>query len=280
MQNDIGLVFCGGGGKGAYQIGVWQALREYNFDEFIGATSGTSVGALNAALFCAKDLNKALKVWQSINPQEVLALDYNIDLADGVFANIALGKLVKSSIDAEKISKSKIEFYATATKLGNIATKLRTTNTSNKLVEGLASVAFIKSLKADAKCEYFHVNNVPLDKIPKILLASAAIPIVFPAVEIDGCEYVDGGVKDNMPIKPLYDIGYKKFIVICLEEVGFLPFLPYRDAKAVYLNLGEKSKKACLIDTLNFTSKTAHEFIQKGYKDTVAKMHEIFSLVK
>ncbi len=44
------LALCGGGGKGAYQIGVWKALAELDMTKNIEAVSGTSVGALNAVL--------------------------------------------------------------------------------------------------------------------------------------------------------------------------------------------------------------------------------------
>ena len=45
-----GLVFAGGGAKGAYQIGVWKALRKLGISEF-SCISGTSVGAINAFLY-------------------------------------------------------------------------------------------------------------------------------------------------------------------------------------------------------------------------------------
>ena len=47
----VGLVLAGGGGKGAFQIGVWKALRASGLDKFITDVSGASVGALNAVLF-------------------------------------------------------------------------------------------------------------------------------------------------------------------------------------------------------------------------------------
>ena len=47
-QNGVGLVLSGGGGKGAYEIGVWQALDEYGASPSISSVSGTSVGALYA----------------------------------------------------------------------------------------------------------------------------------------------------------------------------------------------------------------------------------------
>ena len=55
MEHKIGLVFDGGWGKGAYQIGVWKALREIGLDKKVTAVSGSSVGGLNAALFVHLD---------------------------------------------------------------------------------------------------------------------------------------------------------------------------------------------------------------------------------
>ena len=63
----IGLVLAGGGGRGAYQIGVWKALRETGLENYITSVSGTSVGALNAGLFVQKDLEVAQNVWESIS---------------------------------------------------------------------------------------------------------------------------------------------------------------------------------------------------------------------
>ena len=52
----------GGGGKGSYQIGVWRAIRELGLEKWITAVSGTSVGALNAALFAKGDFEKAYQL--------------------------------------------------------------------------------------------------------------------------------------------------------------------------------------------------------------------------
>lgn len=58
-----GIVFCGGGGKGAYQLGVLRAFREFgiNFDVF----AGSSVGALNAAMYLSNGLDSAREVFLS-----------------------------------------------------------------------------------------------------------------------------------------------------------------------------------------------------------------------
>ena len=61
MSKEYGLVFDGGGARGAYQIGAWEALVEAGVK--INAVAGTSVGALNGALVCMGDVDKAEDIW-------------------------------------------------------------------------------------------------------------------------------------------------------------------------------------------------------------------------
>ena len=63
FSQEWALVLAGGGGKGAYQVGVWNALAEYGIAQRISAISGTSVGGLNAALFASSDIDKINKIW-------------------------------------------------------------------------------------------------------------------------------------------------------------------------------------------------------------------------
>ena len=63
------VVLSGGGARGAYQAGAWKALREldYQFD----IVTGTSVGALNAAMMASGDFERAIMLWQEISPEAV-----------------------------------------------------------------------------------------------------------------------------------------------------------------------------------------------------------------
>lgn len=58
-KQGVGLVLSGGGGKGAYEIGIWKALDEYGVTPNIVAISGTSVGGLNSA----PCLHKGISTW-------------------------------------------------------------------------------------------------------------------------------------------------------------------------------------------------------------------------
>ena len=73
------VVLSGGGSKGAYQIGVWRALRKLNISYDL--VTGTSVGALNGALMVQKDYLKGLWLWYNMDFKlifgEEIKADYN-----------------------------------------------------------------------------------------------------------------------------------------------------------------------------------------------------------
>ena len=64
------VVLGGGGSKGAYQIGVWQALRELNLDYQV--VTGTSVGALNGALMAQGEFDAAWDLWWNMDNTQVM----------------------------------------------------------------------------------------------------------------------------------------------------------------------------------------------------------------
>ena len=73
LSREYGVVLEGGGAKGAYQIGAWKAFREAGLK--IRGISGTSVGALNGALMCMGDVEKAEHVWENISYSRVMDVD-------------------------------------------------------------------------------------------------------------------------------------------------------------------------------------------------------------
>ena len=73
LTKEYGIVLDGGGARGAYQIGAWKALKEAGVK--IAAVAGTSVGALNGALICMDDLEKAEKIWSEMEFSRVMSVD-------------------------------------------------------------------------------------------------------------------------------------------------------------------------------------------------------------
>jgi len=68
----------GGGAKGAYQIGAWQAMDEAGIK--YNAVSGTSVGALNGTLMTMRDIEEAKKIWLNICFSKVIDVDDDLIL--------------------------------------------------------------------------------------------------------------------------------------------------------------------------------------------------------
>lgn len=268
-MNDYALILAGGGAKGAYQIGAWRALREFGADRLIGAVAGTSVGALNGALYISGEYKKALSLWQNIRHDDILTtsqvsgsmsredilsslLKDNIltRIKAGIFSRSGLSEIIRSNLNFSAVRRSKLPLYVT---LFNI-----------------------KSLSA----EYIRIS--PYDsneRIEKLLLASSSIPVVFPPEVIGGRSYYDGGVADNCPIKPLYKDGYRKFIIVWLshdvssnmsEHLSKFP-----DAEIIDIIPSEEQGNL-LTGTLDFSLSGISRRLELGYYDTVQVLCSAF----
>jgi len=270
----LGLVFGGGGGKGAFQIGVWQALRELCVESAITAVAGASAGALNGAMFASGDLEQAITAWQTITPGEVLTpaaiRDRGLRLPQwfphiraGWFSNTGLKRLIAEYVDFTKVAKGP--------PLTAVCTRL-STGVLPVLKLGMGRMA-----KALMTPEYFAVNGRP--DAASVILASAAIPFVFPQVEIQGRRYCDGGVLDNLPIKPLYKAGCRKFIVVALEA-HFHPDLQARYPGADFVVLDYDTHSALLntVETLDFHPETAKRRMSAGYAQAMEAGPELRAL--
>lgn len=187
-----GLVLSGGGAKGAYQIGVWKAMQEAGLCDRIAGISGASIGSLNAVLFAAGDLEKAQKAWKKVNLLTVFDTEWSmIDGIEGFALREGMLHLVKDYVDYEKVRTYPYEIFCS---IARIITK--------EYYEG----------------EYCNVQGVDRERLELVLAASSAMPVIYEAVQIDGAMYRDGGLCDNVPIRPLYEQGYRKIMVIGLDK--------------------------------------------------------------
>jgi NTE family protein len=200
----VDLALQGGGAHGAFTWGVLDRLLEEPWLEIDGI-SGTSAGAMNAAVLIdghvtdgAEGARAALeRFWRSVSeaarlsplrrtPLDVLlgrwTLDYSpafiaMDLASRLFSPYDLNPggsnplraILEESVDFERLAQAPIKLFVTAT---NVRT-------------GRGRV----------------FRNADIS--PDVLLASACLPTMFQAIEIDGEPYWDGGYSGNPTITPL-----------------------------------------------------------------------------
>lgn len=244
-MDDIALALCGGGGKGAFQIGAWKALEEHGIMQNVKAIAGSSVGALNAVLFAIGNFKNAKHIWYKIN-NDVL-LSPNTSNGDGIFSRQGLKNLLKE-VQLEKIHDSEIDIYVTV-------------------------------LEVSTGIEYKHLNRLTVNEIIDVLLAASAMPILYDTVNFQSKEYVDGGITEygNTPIEPLYKQGFRNIYVLSLDH-NFNVFNIHKDFSVInatqYFSdcnitaLQPLSDLGGLIGgTLNFSQTAVRTRMVTGYSD-------------
>ena len=205
------LVLNGGGSRGAYEIGAWQALDELGVR--LDGVYGTSIGALNAALVARGDLDAALRLWQNISIDRILTVEDPDDFA--------IDRMVSNKRDV-------IPF------LVENARHLRMDITPlEKMVRQECDEKRIRASGMDLGVMTFRVpqlQGVPMrlrDMKPGMLgewvIASASCFPIFPARHIDGQRYIDGGYYDNLPVDMALQDGADEVIGVELHPYDTHP---------------------------------------------------------
>jgi len=243
----IALVLSGGGAKGAYEVGVWQELQETGLSPRVTAISGTSVGAINAALFATRP-EAAEKLWLE-NMEDVFTLNTN-----------RVGESIQKTMDtaAESIRIAEetgekwrgwVHFILSSTLRVAEDTVVATETDaeregyidSSRLAAALdanlpavwdaktpAVYATVVKKDAGKAAEIWKLNGMTHDERILALRASSAIPIGFDTVRIAGKTYVDGGWEwkggDNLPLAPILENHpeIKTVIVVHLDDAEHL----------------------------------------------------------
>ena len=235
----VAIVLPGGGARGAYEVGALSELMPalQARGERLSIWCGTSVGAINATVLASlahlpafEQAQQALAVWEQLRKHDVIApivgsggarmLLRAVGHALGL-PGVGLASLLDPSplagnldrwIDWESLERNIATAQVDAVCV--VATQLST----GKPVGFVAGQRDVPSLKDN------EIHYVKTRLGGEHLRASAAIPVLFPTVEVSAPRaasghYTDGGTRLNSPIKPAVDLGADKVIVI-----GFEPF--------------------------------------------------------
>lgn len=178
---NTGLVLSGGGARGFAHLGVLQALNEA--DIFPDIVSGTSAGALVGVLYC--DGNSPREILKIMKLQSKLDYMRPVVPRNGLLQISGVAKLLEIHLKAKNFEDLKIPLFICATDLNN------------------------------GKAVYFSKG-----KLITPVIASSSIPVLFKPVIINKINYVDGGVLDNLPVKPIRN-KCKRLIGSFVNPVGY-----------------------------------------------------------
>ena len=252
-EKEYGLVLEGGGAKGAYQIGAWKALKEAGIH--IKGIAGTSVGALNGALICMDDLEKAESLWENISYSQIMSVDDKI--MEDIFKQKKISRdALKDVIDY--ISEGGIDITPLKELIADYVDEVKIQNSPVDLYIHTFSVDEMRELNVDLK-------EIEPELIQDFLLASSYIFPIFKSEKLHGKTYIDGGAINNVPVDTLIEKEYKDIIVVRIFGIGREKKVKIPEDTAIYTIAPTVS----LGSILDFNPKRSKIHLKRGYFDAM-----------
>jgi NTE family protein len=244
---DIGLVLPGGGARGAYEVGALSVLLPAleARGERVAIVCGTSVGGINAAVVAglahlpaAAQAEALLERWREIRKGSVISPVIGLGTAIGLLR--LLGEVLElpglraaSLLDPSPLARNLERWLDWDALHSNVRSGLlRAVCVVATSLEHGVPVGFVES-EEDIPSSDAEIRYVPTRLNGEHVRASAAIPMLFPPVEVTAPEsaaghYVDGATRLNAPISPALALGAERVIV-----VGYEPLNALREPAAV-----------------------------------------------
>jgi NTE family protein len=268
----IGIVLSGGGSRGAYEAGIIHYLRTDLARRLgrhvpIDIISGTSVGAINAAFLAAtmsdpdSQAQQIVAAWRALRIEELISLRAR-DLMRAAKmmlggdppppppGSFRYGGLLDTS-GLERFVIRVIPWRGIERSLRN--RDLHALSVSATHVGTGHTVVFLSSgepVPREWSRDPF-VRHRAARIGPRHVLASAAIPMLFPAVKIGDEYFTDGGLRQNTPMSPAIRLGADRLLLISLRHIGAEPKVIQKERAEAYpkpLFLAGKALNALLLD--------------------------------
>lgn len=250
------VVLSGGGSKGAYQAGVWKALKKLHYHYTI--VTGTSVGALNGALMVQRDYRKCIKMWENMSFEKIFVDPFpkkidGISGKAGIYKRYASSFLKNGGINTSRFEGLVYKMYS----------PFRFFRSS--IDYGLVTYNFTTKKALEIKKSEMSEETAPL-----YIIASASCFPAFPMKQIDGNQYIDGGYSDNMPINLALELGATEIVAVDLHAVGKKKKIMNTDVKITIVE-----PKNQIVSFLVFHHELSRKAICYGYNDTMKAFHKL-----
>ena len=218
----MGLVLSGGAARGAYQAGVLRFLyrslpKNLGFVPWPTVVSGTSVGALNGTFVVSRSEAQIVllsRLWRRLRIPDVFTLQYGDVL--GALRGRHRGHSGAALLDPSPLVRLVHDQFPQADVRRSIDSGLvRAFIVSATELNNGSNVLFVDSAADDLgllPLARSRVERTPIG--PQEVLASAALPFMFPPVTLRGRGYVDGGLRQNTPLRPVLHSGVDRVLVV------------------------------------------------------------------
>jgi len=290
----LGLVLSGGGAKGAYQLGIWKAMDEYDLSRHVIAVSGSSVGALNGFMFNYCDYESAEYIWLHQVDKEKFFRSKGAKQQNSTSPDLGehfMGWLPISgalSVESSNLASAYIgSLYRRDNTLGlfsNSGIDELITLASRDIDYGktyyptfhVCAYEFMES-----RPKYFRVDaQADLMLCKKALIASSAIPLAFPPVKINGMHYYDGGCVDNIPIRPIHDQNLDLIIVVNIEGASTPYDLMSNFPYANILEIKPLKSLGGMMSAIQFDQCFINSCFQQGYEQGCHVFRDLVSCLE
>lgn len=209
-KKKIGLALAGGGAKGAYQVGVYKAMLDSRIK--ISGVVGTSIGAFNAAMIAANDIDKLEYFWTHDDIGKLMGFLESMDIDKKNYsAHIKQISIPITSIIANK--------GLTMEPLKNRITEIID---EKSLRESDIDFGLVTFRVKDKKRIYLFKDEIKENKISEYVAASCYLPVFHYKKLEEDSYYLDGGFVDNLPYNMLDKQGYSKIYAVNLRSIGLI----------------------------------------------------------
>ncbi|NDL67831.1 patatin-like phospholipase family protein [Anaerotalea alkaliphila] len=260
-----GVALEGGGARGAYQVGAWKALMEEGIQ--VRTVVGTSVGALNGALFVQGDMERTLRIWRNIDYQTVFQVEDS--LIDEI-RNFNLKEFNLMDLDLQKILKPIKKWVKDG---GLDITPLKRLidqeMDEGKVRESPMEFGLVTVSLTDMKPLEIFLEDIGQGELGSMLLASSYLP-AFKSEKIGGKTYLDGAFHNNLPLTMLVRKGIRDIIVIRLGSFGLQKKVDTKD-----LNIIEIEPREDLGMILEFDPERIGYNMDLGYHDALRVLRDL-----
>lgn len=288
-KNSIGFAFSGGGLQGIAHIGAVRALYELGIKpQYVSGTSSGSVMAAMVAMGCSaeqmfefskKHWKKLAEIDNGIIFKSLAQFILNKKISkDGIKSGEIISDTVKQVMDEMNIS----------------GFKDLPINLSICTVDTLTTDECIFTTQ-DEQLENEHIHYITGAPLELAVRASMSFPAIYTTCDYEGYNFIDGGSKDNLPVKILRDMGVGKVLAIGFDILKYNPVagldglikVIWRALDVYSIDSTREAKKMAdyAVEIVNentqlFSMDNMEETINEGYNAIMAHKDELLRIFK